>query len=601
MSLIQEEDLITSEVHISAAIKLEEHLNAGFNALTYTTSLALERWNKISADCKKYAVDHSHGSIDAISESIKGAVETHRSLIRKSHTVLSEVEDLMLGWSVTLEQRAGVLNKMEARYEGLLESVDHEEGKLVDLQIQQKKAQQRLGDIQADIVVAGAHLEKARQPNVASYASIKQNEKDMDQKIKGLDDRAAELNRREREYQERHDKEKKRRDEMASKIEMLNVRIEEEQVGVLTHLKALQYWQNAVKERSVQVSELKQDLSSKNKAIQGYMQTIGELHSRTMSSQQSSAEVSNSHAAMQDLTGGILTESRATEASRQVHGTVDENDQSKSRRESLQIALTAAEEERDRWKGSHEISQNELAARNLEITNFKRRLHEITTEKGRLGTELKYAQEDLAIAKRRLSNLQAQLAEHRITQENEADTQAEVSSDPVALLQISDHTPSNRVLTDHHTILQTSPDRRKRRRTDRAVAADAEKPTAKRGRPSTANQSAARDSARPAARPRVQAPNNEQEDYVAIAELSKNHFHYGRLPAALFAQIRQQIYQWNGIRSDWQDGTRSGIPKCAHRFANHNGSTMEDGTEGFAWLFVRKWLRFELYYLKRGG
>ncbi|KAL8836168.1 MAG: hypothetical protein Q9170_003021 [Blastenia crenularia] len=55
-------------------------------------------------------------------------------------------------------------------------------------------------------------------------------------------------------------------------------------------------------------------------------------------------------------------------------------------------------------------------------------------------------------------------------------------------------------------------------------------------------------------------------------------FTYDDLPTVLFDTLRHQMTEgWDVLRSDWEQGTRKGEPKCARRFAHRQGSDMEHG------------------------
>ncbi|KAL8672891.1 MAG: hypothetical protein Q9168_002677 [Polycauliona sp. 1 TL-2023] len=124
---------------------------------------------------------------------------------------------------------------------------------------------------------------------------------------------------------------------------------------------------------------------------------------------------------------------------------------------------------------------------------------------------------------------------------------------------------------------------RKRGRVDQPTP-DAEAVSVKRVRRSKATHASSRH-AQATASP-SQSPNdvrNSQSlqtlptggEYIAIDDLRIGSSTIVDIPTPLLHLIRDQMAVWDRIRPDWVAGTKKGKPKCAHRFANRQGSMGE--------------------------
>ncbi|KAL9043018.1 MAG: hypothetical protein Q9180_000167 [Flavoplaca navasiana] len=253
-------------------------------------------------------------------------------------------------------------------------------------------------------------------------------------------------------------------------------------------------------------------------------------------------------------------------------------DQLESERTNLQSdyddidsTLVSVERESDKLKKQHQDSQKLLADKNGEISHMMQLL---ASQKDRHSGEIQSLTKDLTASRRHLADLQHQYDQISGISSGRGPTvpsRNSIETNKRTTLRWSDQQEeqdaSDMVTTEQDSVLNDTR-QRKRTRTARATPGPSHVRT---GVPGGSSSAEANDA------------NLDEEPWIAINEFRNDTFRYGALPQALFDKVRQQMELWDSKKGpgsttgSWTEGAKGrakGQVKCAHHFAQHDGSNM---------------------------
>lgn len=127
-------------------------------------------------------------------------------------------------------------------------------------------------------------------------------------------------------------------------------------------------------------------------------------------------------------------------------------------------------------------------------------------------------------------------------------------------------------MDDSGTISQENGFHQKRARNDHTLVPGSEDVASKRVRFADDTEPAIHMSTAPS---RNQPSSSHTDDFINIDDLRDPSFLHANVPTAVVDRIRVQMESWDRIRPDWEEGTKRGELKCAHKFANHQGSRLK--------------------------
>ncbi|KAI4239109.1 MAG: hypothetical protein LQ349_000609 [Xanthoria aureola] len=125
-------------------------------------------------------------------------------------------------------------------------------------------------------------------------------------------------------------------------------------------------------------------------------------------------------------------------------------------------------------------------------------------------------------------------------------------------------------MEDSHTIPQQTGSHQKRTRKDHTIVPGSKDVASKRVRFADDTDSPIHISTAPS---RNHPPSSHADGFINIDDLRDPSFIHANVPTAVVDRIRVQMESWDRIRPDWGQGTKRGDLKCAHKFANHQGSS----------------------------
>ncbi|KAI4264562.1 MAG: hypothetical protein L6R42_000332 [Xanthoria sp. 1 TBL-2021] len=310
---------------------------------------------------------------------------------------------------------------------------------------------------------------------------------------------------------------------------------------------------------------------------------------------------------------------RTAQLKRQLDNTEHETRRLQEERDHMTDSLATAVQDCNEWKNKYETSRNDLPEQTGGDAELHQKLATATQEVERLESRARSSHNTYTIAREQYHKLERQLKTSEIELRGKGDEVSKLKQQLQVLLAVDQVPPrsgttENSAVADQRlpqtatgvglqyhqatktplvaiprrrmaedvdipdeaddddAVLQEVSNRRKRVRNDPTVVQDSDGVMAKRARSTKSNQSATRASA---ARSRNQPPNNNTDGYIAIDDLRDPSVVHTNLPVAVLEQIRKQMRSWDRIRPDWGEGSKRGDPKCAHRFANHQGSGLE--------------------------
>ncbi|KAI4264365.1 MAG: hypothetical protein L6R42_000523 [Xanthoria sp. 1 TBL-2021] len=223
---------------------------------------------------------------------------------------------------------------------------------------------------------------------------------------------------------------------------------------------------------------------------------------------------------------------------------------------------------------------NELKARlkssEAGSQNLQHQLSDLRSERDRYSNELGSAVKELAASKTQIEDLQVRYdqmgglsGDGSQTDLSRHGKEANKRSAPRRSEQQLEQQNSNNTTAEQDSA-QEDIRQRKRPKTDRAAAMPSRTKTGGIGGPSS----------------QTDVINREEEPWISIDQFRTSTFKYGDLPLALFDRVRQQMDLWdskkgtNSATGHWTEGAKGrakGQVKCAHHFAQHDGSDMRLG------------------------
>ncbi|KAL8724961.1 MAG: hypothetical protein Q9166_007654 [cf. Caloplaca sp. 2 TL-2023] len=175
--------------------------------------------NEAAEQYEVFARDLEMNDLILAAESGKKAVETldeHVQIFGRSLVEVNKIQDKL---SRALNERTGDLHVLDTKHQALQQKVEDENLQLTNLSQRRASALENLKNVEADLELSNAQLEKARQAQVELIASNKRQEEEQVKIADIWTDRRVELDKKEAELRDSHNQQMKRQEELKNGFE----------------------------------------------------------------------------------------------------------------------------------------------------------------------------------------------------------------------------------------------------------------------------------------------------------------------------------------------------------------------------------------------
>ncbi len=361
------------------------------------------------------------------------------------------------------------------------------------------------------------------------------------------------------------------------RISTLEEKLQNEREAITEHMQNVNHWKSANMHASREVNTLKNDIISKEDAIQAHLRTIAErdiqiaehllnVDGLGRENQKLQIEADDLDHVLKERSGdGDRLTSRVQELEQSLKASRRQYNTTFQQQHDVQAKCDGLQGENEELKVSAERDSNSRQQALITLQALqKSTANEATTNQHRI-TELEAEVQQLAS---RITQQNAQ-STARVRRQDQQATETPLVVIPRRIIAEGSYIPYE--MEDSDIISQESGIHQKRTRNDHTMVPGSEDVASKRVRFADDTEPAIHIQTAPS---RNQPSRSHADGFINIDDLRDPSFLHANVPTAVVDRIRVQMENWDRIRPDWEEGTKRGDLKCAHKFANHQGSSL---------------------------
>ena len=362
-----------------------------------------------------------------------------------------------------------------------------------------------------------------------------------------------------------------------TRISTLEEKLQNEREATTEHMQSVNHWKSANMHASREVNTLKNHIISKENAIQAHLRTIAERDMQIAEhlfnvdglgreNQELQTKADDLDRVLKERYGdGNRLTSRVQELEQSLEASRRQCTTTIQQQHDVQAKCDGLQRENEGLKVSAERDSNSRQQALITLQALQRSIaNEATTNQHRI-TELEAEVQQLT------SRMTRQNAHStaRVRRQDQQATETPLVVIPRRRIAEGSYIPYE--MEDSDTISQESGIHQKRTRNDHTMVPGSEDVASKRVRFADDTEPAIHI---PTAPSRNQPSRSHADGFINIDDLRDLSFLHANVPTAVVDRIRVQMESWDRIRPDWEEGTKRGDLKCAHKFANHQGSSL---------------------------